>query len=109
MPGGLTENFLFILLPPLFPIPNKQKIFCWPTKNKQTTLRKNLPWRASHLGRATDSLVYYPLHDAAVASSLQNFCIYTHLVIIRSFLTRHVIIKNAVAILLKKIFRVFGF
>ena len=38
---------------------------------------------------------------------LQNFCIYTHLVIIRSFLTRHMIIKNA--ILLKKFFRIFSF
>ena len=28
MPGGLKENFLFILLPPLFPIANKQKFFC---------------------------------------------------------------------------------
>ena len=50
-----------------------------------------------------------PLHHSAVATSLQNFCIYTHLVIIRSFLMHHVIIKKAVAILLKKIFRVFSF
>ena len=110
MPGRLTENFLFILLPPLFPIPKKQKFFCYPQKiNNYAKKKTNLRGKRSEPDRASDSPAYYPLHHAIVTNTLQNFSIYTHLVIIRSFLKRRVIIKNAVAILLKTIFRVFSF
>ena len=77
--------------------------------NKLRREKTNKPSTVSNLSRASASPAYYPLHHAAVASSQQNFCMYTHRVIIRSFLMHHVIIKNAVAILLKKIFRVFSF
>ena len=47
MPGGITENFLFILLPPVFPIPNKQKNSVSPLKmiklrREETTSRLSI-------------------------------------------------------------------
>ena len=66
--GRLSENFLCILLPPLYSIPNKQKNFCSLTENKPNIMRKKSKLRAgSNPHPTTGSPAYYPLHHVAVA------------------------------------------